>query len=131
MATGGFFAPQSQQADMSVLRDALRELPDAVFADLLESETAYLLVIDVPGATSEDIEATVTHGTLHVEASRSKTVPAGYEAVSAERSSTVSVDLPVPTDATGRDADASLERGVLELRLPKESESSSQTIPVE
>ncbi|MEF8790912.1 MAG: Hsp20/alpha crystallin family protein, partial [Haloarculaceae archaeon] len=41
---GGFFAPGVVSPGMNALRDALRDLPDAVFADLLESEDAYLLV---------------------------------------------------------------------------------------
>jgi len=32
---------------MSALRDALRDLPDAVFADLLESDEGYVLVVDL------------------------------------------------------------------------------------
>ena len=70
---------------MSALREALRDLPDAVFADMLESNDAYLLVID----------------------------------------------LPIPPDATAQDADAEMERGVLELRLPKESSAPATTIPVD
>ncbi|MEF8839716.1 MAG: Hsp20/alpha crystallin family protein, partial [Haloarculaceae archaeon] len=44
---------------MSALRDALGELPDAVFADLLEGEDAYLVVLDVPGAAPDSLEVSV------------------------------------------------------------------------
>ena len=36
---------------MTGLRDALQELPEAIFADFLESEDGYLVVLDLPGAT--------------------------------------------------------------------------------
>ena len=61
---------------MSALRDALRDLPDAVFADLLESDDAYLLVIDLPGATAETVDVRVEDlpGERRVGRDRLKTV---------------------------------------------------------
>ncbi|MFW5935320.1 MAG: Hsp20/alpha crystallin family protein, partial [Halolamina sp.] len=49
---------------MDTVRDALRELPDAVFADLLESESAYRLVIDLPGATADTTDLRSEGGRL-------------------------------------------------------------------
>jgi len=115
---------------MSALREALRDLPDAVFADLLESEDAYLIVIDLPGVTSETVEATVGDGRLQIEARREKDVPTEFRYHSEDRSLFLDVDLPIPPDATGRNAEASIDRGVLELRLPKESTAPATAIPV-
>jgi len=115
---------------MSALREALRDLPDAVFADLLESDDAYLVVIDLPGVTSETVDATVGSGRLQIEARRTKDVPSAYRYRSEDRSLFLDIDLPIPPDATGRDAEATVERGVLELRLPKESAAPLTTIPV-
>jgi len=115
---------------MSALREALRDLPDAVFADLLESEDAYLVVIDLPGVTPETVEAAVEGSRLRIEARREKDVPAEFRYHSEDRSLFLDVDLPIPPDATGTDADASMDRGVLELRLPKESAATATTIPV-
>lgn len=115
---------------MTVLRDAVGDLPDAVFADLLEGDDAYLLVIDLAGATPDTVDATVEHGTLHVEARREKEVGQAFDPVSEERSSTLDVELPLPPDATGTDAEASMDGGVLELRLSKRSAATKATIPV-
>jgi HSP20 family protein len=128
---GGFFALPSKSVRMSALRDALGDLPDAVFADLLESEDAYLLVVDVPGVTGDTVEATVEKGQIHVEARRQKDVPIEFQYRSEERSLFLDIDLPIPPDATGRDATATVDRGVLELRLPKESATPATTIPVD
>lgn len=106
---------------MSALRDALRDLPETVFADLLESEDAYLLVVDLPGATAETVTVSATSGRIHIEARRVKDVPDGFEYTAEERSLFLDADLPVPGDAAVDDATATVERGVLELRLPKES----------
>ena len=115
---------------MSALREALRELPDAVFGDVLESDDAYLLVLDLPGATPDSVELSVERGLLEVTASRDRTAPEGFERVVDGREGQLSFELPVPMDATGRDAEASVDGGVLELKLPKQAASTKTTIPV-
>jgi HSP20 family molecular chaperone IbpA len=116
---------------MSALRDAMRELPDAVFADLLESDDAYLLVIDLPGANAETVDVGVTDGRLEIEARREKDVPMDFSYLQEERSLFLDADLPLPPDATGADAEATIDRGVLELRLPKREATPEQEIHVE
>jgi HSP20 family molecular chaperone IbpA len=116
---------------MSALRDALRELPDAVFADLLESDDAYLVVIDLPGATPETVDARVEDGRLQLEAQRAKDVPAAFRYVREERSLFLDAELPLPPDATGKGAEGTLRRGVLELRLPKVAGEPDEPIPIE
>jgi HSP20 family protein len=104
---------------MSALRDALRDLPDSVFSDLLESDDAYLLVIDLPGATAETVDAWVDGRRLHLEAQREKDLPSEFRYLQENRSLFIDAEFPLPPDATETDAEASMDRGVLELRLPK------------
>jgi HSP20 family molecular chaperone IbpA len=116
---------------MSAIREAMRELPDAVFADLLESDDAYLLVIDLPGASEQTVDVGVTDGRLEIEARREKDVPMEYSYLQEERSLFLDADLPLPPDATGAGAEATIDRGVLELRLPKRDAAPEQEIPIE
>jgi HSP20 family molecular chaperone IbpA len=116
---------------MSALRDALRDLPDAVFADVLESDDAYLLVVDLPGTTAETVDARVEGGRVKIEARREKDVPAEFQYVSEDRTMFLDVELPLPPDVSGTDADGSVDRGVLELRLPKASSAGGTAIPIE
>jgi len=116
---------------MSALREAMRELPDAVFADLLESDDAYLLVVDLPGASEETVDVGITDGRLEIEARREKDVPMEFSYLQEERSLFLDADLPLPPDATGADAEATIDRGVLELRLPKRDATPEQEIPIE
>lgn len=111
---------------MSALRDALADLPDAVFADLLESDDAYLLIVDVPGATAETTDLTVEDGRLHVTALRKSDVPTGFEYRREGRDETLTFDLLVPPDAESTRATASLERGVLEIELPRRSTGGTE-----
>ncbi|MEF8784763.1 MAG: Hsp20/alpha crystallin family protein [Haloarculaceae archaeon] len=116
---------------MSALRDALRDLPDAVYADLLEGEDAYVLVIDLPGTTPETVDASVESGKLVIEARREKDVPPEFRYVSEERSLFLDAELPLPLDATGSGAEGTVERGVLELHIPKQSAAPETTIPID
>lgn len=116
---------------MSALRDALRDLPEPVYADLLESEEAYILVVDLPGATAETVDVRVERGRLVVEARREKDYPVAFEYVEEDRSLFLDVELPLPPDATGSGAEGTVDRGVLELRLPKQTAAPSTTIPID
>ncbi len=115
---------------MSALRDALRDLSDAVFFDLLESDDAYLLVIDVPGVSAETIDVAVEDDRILIEARREKTLPGDYQYLEENRSLFVDADLPLPSDASEDDAAAVVDRGVLELTIPKRAGIDETTIDV-
>lgn len=104
---------------MTVLGDALRELPDATFVDLYESEAAYLVVLDCPGVSGEDVEVDGGRASVDITAVRTASVPDGYEPVRRERDDRLDVTLPLPPDAVGEDVSTTVERGVLELRVPR------------
>jgi HSP20 family molecular chaperone IbpA len=116
---------------MSALRDALRDLPEAVFADILESEDGYLLVIDLPGATAETIDVSAERNRLRIEARRSKDVSREFRFLSEDRSLFLDVDLPLPPDADPSEAEATVDRGVLELSVPKHAATEETRIPVD
>ena len=116
---------------MSALRDALRDLPDAVFADLLESDEGYVLVIDLPGATPDTTEVLAEDGRITIEARREKAIPDGFQYVREDRALFLDAELPLPGDADGSTADAEMDRGVLEVTIAKRSDDASRTIPVE
>ncbi len=112
------------------LREALGELPETVFADLLESEDGYVLVVDLPGVTPETVDVTIEGRQLQIEARREKNVPEGFNYLSEERALFLDADLPLPPDVTGADAEGTIDRGVLTLTLPKSDADSGQQIPI-
>ena len=116
---------------MSALREALSHLPDAVFADLLESDDAFLLVLDLPGATRDTVDVTAESGQLRIEARREKDVPDGFRYRTEERSLFLDVDIPLPPVVATDGASASMDRGVLEIHLPKTRAAEAQEIPID
>jgi HSP20 family molecular chaperone IbpA len=115
---------------MSALRRALRDLPEAVFADLLETEDAYLLVIDVPGVTAATADVSVEGGRLRIETRRDKDEPPEFRYVRENRSLFLDAEVPLPPGATEDGASANVDRGVLEVTLPKRGAESATGIEV-
>jgi len=115
---------------MNALRDALRELPETVFADLLESDEAYLLVVDLPGATSETVDVSAERGRIRIEARREKAVPGEFRYLREDRALFLDAELPLPPDADGSGAEGSIEQGVLELRVPRGAATGDTTVPI-
>lgn len=116
---------------MSALRDAIRELPDAVFADFLESDEGYVFVVDLPGATAETTEVLVEDGRIEIEGRREKGVPDGFEYVREDRPLFLDAELPLPSDADAAGANAEVDRGVLEVSVPKRARGVSRSVPVD
>ncbi|UWG48715.1 Molecular chaperone (HSP20 family) [Halanaeroarchaeum sp. HSR-CO] len=115
---------------MTGLSDALASVPEAVFADLLESDDAYLLVFDLPGVEADGLDLTVRDNRLTIEAIREKTVPDDFWFREEERALYLDADLPLPPDAAGNQATADLDAGVLEVTLPKVS-GRETPVPIE
>ncbi|SEW25471.1 Hsp20/alpha crystallin family protein [Halobacterium jilantaiense] len=115
---------------MSRLREALGNLPDAVFADVHERDDEYLFVVDVPGVSAADLDVRVSARTVVVDAHRRKSVPDGFDYREEERPLFLDLELPLPPDATADGATASVDDGVLEVHLPRRGESG-QRVPVE
>lgn len=115
---------------MSSLREAIWELPDAIFADLWEGPDAYLLVIDLPGATAETVDLRVSGNQLRIEARRKKDIPPEFQYRTESRSLFTDISSPIPLDATGTEASATIQRGVLTLRLPKTHRTEGAKVPI-
>lgn len=115
---------------MTGFSDALASLPEAVFADLLESDDSYLLVFDLPGVSEDGLDLTVRGNRLTIEALREKAVPEDFWFREEERAIFLDAEVPLPPDAAGNQATARLESGVLEVTLPKASRSETR-VPIE
>lgn len=80
--------------------------------------------------TAETAELRIEKGRLVVEARRDKQLPAEFDYVREERPLFLDAEVPLPPDAVADEAEASMERGTLEIRLPKREAASERTIPI-
>jgi HSP20 family molecular chaperone IbpA len=116
---------------MTAFRDALRDLPEAVFADLLEADDAYRLVLDLPGVSADTLDITVESGRLKIEARREKSLPAEFRYLEEDRSLFLDAEIPLPPTVDGTDASAVIDHGVATVTLPKSRATGGTRVPVE
>lgn len=98
--------------------------------DLVESERDYLIQVDLPGLTKEEIDITYQDGELTISGERKEAQREGQRFHRAERffghfHRAVSFQ---DVDVDG--IEASFENGVLSVRIPKRQESRPQRIEV-
>ena len=100
--------------------------------DLLESDEAYLVVFDAPGATSSDIDVRLLDGEIKVQVDRFREYYEGFEMRFPGRGLALDGRAQLPADAAIEpdDVTATLrDNGSLHVRIPKSGEI--RTIDIE
>ncbi|MDZ5811955.1 Hsp20/alpha crystallin family protein [Halorubrum sp. AD140] len=94
--------------------------------DLLESDDAYLVVFDAPGARGEDLNVTFLDHTVEVKIDRFRDFYEGHEMLFPGRGASLSgsADLPRDANVTPQGANATLTRnGTLQVEIPKDEDA--------
>lgn len=103
-------------------------------ADLLESDEAYLVVFDAPGAEMQDVSVNYERGTVKVRIERFRDLHEGYEMLFPGRGLTLEgrVDLPgdAAVDATGANATLTTN-GTLRVEIPKEEPAAGGPVRID
>ncbi len=109
---------------------------NALAADLLESDEAYLVVFDGAGATAADISVRFEGNTLSVDVDRFREFHDGYEMLFPGRGLALGGEVSLP-DGASVDADSAeatlTKNGTLEVLIPKtesagdEAETSTES----
>ncbi|ELZ91799.1 hsp20 type chaperone [Haloferax mucosum ATCC BAA-1512] len=95
--------------------------------DLLESEDAYLVVFDAPGARAEDVQVRFLDGEVEIRIDRFRDFHEGFEMRFPGRGLTLSGRATLPSDAAVEAADGTAtvnKNGTLEVRIPKDGRAS-------
>jgi HSP20 family protein len=93
--------------------------------DLYESDTEYLLQLDVPNASPETLKVQVLGNSLHIHA---EGTPSEHAADVARLTYERTVQLPAEVDAGS--ATAQLRNGILEIRIAKSAAARRVRIPI-
>lgn len=91
-------------------------------ADILESDDAYLVVVDAPGAQPEDIDVRYLDGRVQVNVERFREYREGFSMRFPGRGLSLrgSIALPEATDVDPATASATLDpSGTLQITIPK------------
>jgi HSP20 family protein len=98
--------------------------------DIYETKSAFIIVLEVPGADPESLNVTVDNGTLTVFAHSTPTAPEGYTLAYAEyRDGNYQRAFKLPQGVDTEQVDAVFKDGILRLTLPKTAPPSKK-IPV-
>ncbi|ELY54862.1 Hsp20/alpha crystallin family protein [Natronolimnohabitans innermongolicus] len=99
------------------------QVPGSVAVDVVDTGEEYLVTADLPGYETEDIELTLSEGTLRLEAAREdEDEYAEGRYLRRERTRTsVNRRIRLPDPVEEENVSAGYEDGVLTVRLPKVS----------
>jgi HSP20 family molecular chaperone IbpA len=93
--------------------------------DLYESDSEYLLVIDMPGASTESLSVELTGNELSIRAQR----PASAQGADVA-TTTFERRIELPSDVDGGSTSAQLQGGVLRVQIAKARSARRVKIPV-
>ena len=101
-------------------------------ADVVETEAAFKVVLDLPGLDPKEIQIQVENETLTVQSERKFAEPAQGETVhrSERAHGTFFRSFSLPNVVDGGRVEAHYENGVLTVVLPKREEAKPRTIQV-
>jgi HSP20 family protein len=101
--------------------------------DLMETDDAFQLRLDVPGMSKDDIDINLQNGTLTVSGERtSERTDEGEEYVRVERAfGTFHRTFSLPDAVDEENIQATYENGVLSIHVPKTEESSRRQIEIQ
>jgi HSP20 family protein len=105
---------------------------NALALDVHESDEAYLLMSNLPGISTDDIDITLHDGVLTISAELPKAeVNEGIRVRIQERPyGTYTRSLRLPKAVDNNAVEAAYENGVLMLTLPKSAEAQPRQIPI-
>lgn len=95
--------------------------------EIEETDSAVVIVMDLPGVSVEDLELSLDGRTLHIQAIRRKTQPDG-EVV--EKKINREIALPAAVQEEDEGIEATLRDGVLTITLPKPDKPAGKRIKV-
>ncbi len=111
------------------------EFPDTrrAFADLIDVGNEYRVRVEVPGISKEKINISVTPKEIKIEGEAETNIDENKEGfVHRERTySKVKRDLAFPEEVIPEKADASVENGILEVKVPKKNPTEMKTYKVQ
>ncbi|MES9971046.1 MAG: Hsp20/alpha crystallin family protein [Candidatus Thiodiazotropha sp.] len=111
-----------------------RELPQRSIrpeVDIYEDETGITLKADLPGVTREGLDIQVDKETLSIDGKAEIEMPEAMQAVYADvRATRYQRSFSLSSELDGDKAEASLNDGVLSLRIPKREQYQPRKIEV-
>jgi HSP20 family protein len=113
-------------------RPQVRVAPGGPKADFLETENEFVVEMDLPGFTAEGVDVTVEKGamTIHGERTLESEDAEGTYHLRERSWGKFSRSFSIPHTIDSESVDASFNRGVLTVKLPKAAEAKARKIEI-
>lgn len=98
--------------------------------DMYETDADYVIVADIPGARSEDVDVRTADGVLHLAARVAPRQPDARQVISEYRVGDYRRQFRFTSQVNTQDITAELSAGVLTIRVPKSVDSRPRKIEV-
>lgn len=114
------------------VRSAERTFDDvAPLTDIEETDDSYVLEVELPGVTLEDIDLQVDHGRLRLTGERRQRERVGFLRHRTRTTGRFSLDVALPAPLHSDGVTASLDHGVLTVVVPKAEQARRRRIPID
>lgn len=101
--------------------------------DVLEEPDRFLIRAELPGLGIEDVDVSISGGTLTIQGQKRSDLPAGDDRQylrSERRFGAYSRTVPLPATVDAENATAHCRKGVLEVVLPKKEDARPKSIEI-
>ena len=99
-------------------------------ADVEETEDAYVIELDLPGVDKKDIDIEVSGRRLVVQGERKEKERVGMLRRQTRTVGRFRYEVMLPEQVNGDEIDASMDGGVLRLRVPKQKDGQRRRVEV-
>jgi HSP20 family protein len=113
-----------------LMREYFREGIPPVIADIEETDNSYIIEMDVPGVTRDDINVELRENELRVTGEVKERERKGILRRQARKVGQFEHALVLPPDVDAKNVDATLRDGVLTIRVGKTTSSQPRQIEV-
>lgn len=100
------------------------------FADVEETDDAYLVEVELPGVKEDEVEISLRDGELTVAGEVKERQRAGILRRQSRPVGDFAYSVSLPSEVDQEHVSANLDKGVLRIRLPKSEASRPRRIPV-
>lgn len=100
------------------------------FADVEESDDAYLVEVELPGVKEDQVDIHLRDGELTISGEVHQKQRSGVLRRQTRRTGNFAYSVSLPSEVNEDGVSASLDRGLLKVRLPKRESNRARKIPV-
>lgn len=135
-------SPRDPYAELGAIYDRIGKLWESAvsdaaslgvwspFADVEETDDAYVVEVELPGVKEDEIDIRISDAELTISGEVQQKQRSGVLRRQTRRTGSFAYSVSLPSEVEQEGVSALLDKGVLKVRLPKTASSRPRRIPV-